>query len=653
MRADRSEIESYLHSKGVRFKVHGGWAYVNCPACSGERGLHVRLVKDRKYPVGTFTCWKCKEHGGPGKLRELFGDAPQQKEQRQSDWQTRRGASMAGIRLGAFKPDNEQQAPDESAAPSAGPFVWSYTLATECEERLWTPKGAHVLAYLRSRGFSDETLKAWNIGAVIIEGPHGVMGCVAIPVHDKDGTVCNVRFRTVPGTCPHCGGSGCAKRRSCDGGVIRKSYMHCTGRPLPLFGTGKLSRDTSRPVIIVEGELDVLAFYEYGFKDNVVSGTSGAGAFKDEWLDQLEPFSEFLLCYDNDEPGQEGAAKLAERLGEYRCSRIVLPRKDANDCLMDKLPPDLIALAIDNAQTLTKIEFGRADKWAEELEDAFANPNKLRGLPTGSAGLDAAIYGWRPGLYVMTGDTSSGKTSFATWCIDEQTRMGVPCMIASFEDRPIGVVQRLLRMELHRDPIECSADERGHAFAKVASRPLWILGHDGHMDASEVVDAIRFAKRRYGVRIALVDHLSYLYKSGGEDDNERGQIENAVRQLHIAGVQDDVTVILIAHPNRGWAGRRSGGKVDRVRIFDLKGASAIEQDCSCGLVVQRLASDDSGHLRAKVWVDKVRGNYGILDAAPMLYYDRAACTFAAAQPCPTTARTNQSPRPLGKSDNTC
>ena len=34
-----------------------------------------------------------------------------------------------------------------------------------------------------------------------------------------------------------------------------------------------------------------------------------------------------------DEPGRRGSEKAADKLGRYRCLNVLLPLKDANDCL--------------------------------------------------------------------------------------------------------------------------------------------------------------------------------------------------------------------------------------------------------------------------------------------------------------------------------
>lgn len=107
--------------------------------------------------------------------------------------------------------------------------------------------------------------------------------------------------------------------------------------------------------VIVEGELDKLAFSEAGMA-NVISVPNGApGQLKDEvpnpendanfaflhnCAGDLAHIERFVIAVDNDDPGHVLAEELARRLGKERCWRVTWPTlndttvKDANDCLL-------------------------------------------------------------------------------------------------------------------------------------------------------------------------------------------------------------------------------------------------------------------------------------------------------------------------------
>jgi len=522
------------------------------------------------------------------------------------------------------RPVNESPtAPPEPPATGSGPLDWRAELPAECAAELWTDDGARVLAYLNGRGFRDETLKHWQIGALIVRrGGQKISEFVAIPVQRRDGTVIGMRFRSVPGPCLVCAGAGRDGCRGCRGsGEVRKVYLRCKGQASTLFGVHQLDGDADSEIVIVEGELDVIALWQYGLRSNVVSGTAGAGTWAASWLDAIEPYRHFMLAYDDDEKGRVGAERVAKSLGLERCSRAVLPCEDASECLRQCVSQAAIRAALDAASPFLSLKLSRVDNYADELERMIASPGDLRGVTTGSGRLDEGIGGWAPGLVVVTGDTAAGKTSLTTWLGLEQALRGVPVLLTSFEQRPIGTVQKLLRAQLGGDFTQFSENSRRAGMRALGQLPIHLLDHYGELNTEQMRQALDYSVRRLNVRLAVIDHLGFLVR-GAPD--ERRAIEDAVRDLAVFAVQRGITILLICHPNN-----LSIVQQRRVRLGDLKGASAIRQDAHAGLVVERLLPGKLvKHPAAAIYCDKVRSEFGCQGARVVLYYDPEACVYA-------------------------
>jgi DNA primase len=77
---------------------------------------------------------------------------------------------------------------------------------------------------------------------------------------------------------------------------------------LELYGRENLKGEPSQ-IIICEGEFDRLVLEASGFK--AVTSTGGARAFKKEWAKEFESIPEVYVCFDNDEPGKNGALRVA------------------------------------------------------------------------------------------------------------------------------------------------------------------------------------------------------------------------------------------------------------------------------------------------------------------------------------------------------
>lgn len=84
-------------------------------------------------------------------------------------------------------------------------------------------------------------------------------------------------------------------------------YTYDAGGVVTLFGY-YIARN-EKTVLITEGELDSLVAWSAGIP--AVSSTGGALSFQKEWVELLEG-KEVIVCFDNDEAGGKGMAKMLD-----------------------------------------------------------------------------------------------------------------------------------------------------------------------------------------------------------------------------------------------------------------------------------------------------------------------------------------------------
>lgn len=648
-----------------------GWG--PCPACRADR----RGSEDSRPPLTSndsvgWRCWACGAHGDPADLlayavaeKRLDECSPGEKDAVRERAEAagivrdgQRGAPLPARRAGAPGPGRpgapgrpgggagaatrkvtvalpgrpgqgapasvEVEVDDDAPADGDGPedrrwlgSVFHPGLAAECTARLWDdPDAESVRRYLLNgpgagpggtdgRRLTEAAVRKWKLGAY--RSPDGLWWATIPLLESHTGDVVNVKFCRVP----------------TESGVRRKpKYFNCPGRPLPLFGARALSNDLGAPVIVVEGELDVVAMWCYGWERSVVSGTSGAGSFADDWLDVLEPFERFVLFLDDDEKGDEGAALLMEKLGRGRCDRARPPLKDASEAWAASVPEEQVRRAIDHAEAGTGMRVVRAGSLIDRLEARISGrATSMFGIPTGSERLDTLYGGWWPGVNVVIGPTGTGKTTLTTWSLWEAARRECPALITSFEQNPDETLEKLMRMQLGGNFLDYTIADRAAAAAAMERTPLHIVDHYGRAHLADVIETLQRYRRRHGVRLALVDHLGFLVDSSKDD--ERRQIDHAIRELAIVGRSDDIAIVLIVHPDK--AHRKGDGR--RVRLGDSKGASSIEQDATLGLVLERDARVKVPHCVAIV--DKLRKEFGKgAGSSGLLYFDPVACLYA-------------------------
>lgn len=655
---------SDVKSKGVpaviqalNLKVGKSNSFGPCPACtelqrsSGDARLACGIARDSK----GWRCHRCQAGGDPGDLISFvqYGRRTNELQGGESGslrrWCVERGFCSESAPGGSSRPSTRtvesllnagrsQRRKKEKAKPEVPPstppsggrltsFSWREGAVERYREVLFLEEGRVVLDYLHGRGFTDETIREFGLGALVLmrEGKP-VQVYLVIPLNDESGNTVNLRFRTIPGSCLQCEGEGC---RRCGGtGQVQQKpkYRVCPGRPLPLFNAERLSSDTDSVVIIAEGELDVMALHQYGFHSSVVSSSAGASTFKEEWLDVLEPYKSFNLVYDDDEAGSKGAASLGKKLGQDRTSKVKLPNGyDAADCLSNGTPSEVIRRCIEQAEPMFDVSLKRAGAYGDDLELLISQPDILKGRQTSSAHLNKCIGGVRPGLMIVSGDTGHGKTTWATWLCKDEADRGVPVLLTSFEQRPIGTVQKLLRMELGDDFTKVTKEERFEALGELSEKPIHILDHYGHLPIDQLMRTIQYSARRLGVKTVLVDHLGFLIDPDPSVD-ERRSIEAVIRALAITGYNAGVCIILICHPKNVKPG-------ERVKMGDLKGASAIKQDASEVIIIERKkpepqAKPPRNYPTSIVHVDKCRSEFGIAGSKCRLAFGPKSCVFA-------------------------
>ena len=593
-----------------------------CLACGSEkRGRNdMRLACQFSKNGQGWTCYKCNVGGDIIELMTWAAIRKTSKDCSSEDWKAVKSWAVdKGVISSSDSSDalpvkslskitseltgNTVRQAEPKPVRSQPGMEWHDSLAEECADRLWnTETGLKVLDYLKTeRGFSDETIKEFELGCSVVNGAPWL----TIPLKDASERCVNMRFRTIP--------------------PAKKTFRVCSGRPLPLFGADRLSSDHGSPVIVVEGECDVIALWQYGLTASVVSGTAGASTWKDEWLDTLEHYEQFIVCYDNDEAGKDGSKRFAEKMGKERCSEATLPRKDAGECLSSGVSAESVNRVIDRAQPMFGPQFKRVDAYESDIERLISNPEELMGRPTGSEKIDRCLGGLRPGLMVVSGDTGHGKTTWATWLLWMQARQQVPVMVTSFEQRPVGTVQKLLRMQMGGDFTEKTSQQRAEGLNSLGSLPIHMLDHYGHLSPEDLMQSVKYAHRRLGVQVVLIDHLGFLLDS--KSDNKVSQIEGVIRNLAVMGYTLGITIVLVCHP-RGTP----PGHV-RITVNDLKGSSAIKQDASEVVIVVRddpTPQSNPPRNWPATWIhfDKVRSEFGVPGSKCQLAFGPTSCMYA-------------------------
>jgi DNA primase len=263
-----------------------------CPFCGGRDRFHVQPAK------GRWFCRRC----GDGKWRDVI-DFVRLRDGVDFKEAVRRLSGPATP--AAARPKRPPATCRPDGPPPAKWQEQARQFVADCEEVLWSERGAKARAWLHKRGLEDETIRAWRLG-LNTDRERTSYGVVIPWFCGPDFWMVNIRRPT--GTPKYK-----ALRGSKRGG---------------LYGVDHFSGHAD--LFVTEGELDTILLQQEAnlFADVVTAGFAPAGP-ADRWLLALLKVQRFWIVTDADQAGEEAAARWLATVGKR--GRRVLPPGGAKD----------------------------------------------------------------------------------------------------------------------------------------------------------------------------------------------------------------------------------------------------------------------------------------------------------------------------------
>lgn len=378
-----------------------------------------------------------------------------------------------------------------------------------------------------------------------------------------------------------------------------------------------------KEVIVVEGEMDVLAFAEMGI-DNVVSipsGSIGQPVEKDykgakfDFLKVSQPLFDIadriILALDSDAPGQYMTEALVDRFGKEKCwlvdwSQYKVKGKDANDFLL--IDRSILPDAIDNAKPVPLRGIINAGEDMDVFED-YVREGVNNAISTGFGDLDELIKFEYGNFVTITGYPGSGKSLFATDLIMNLAEMqGVKTLYCAFENTPNQLKKKWLQMRLGR-PI-MGADEQTiesmRQHYKFLADHFYILqDYTTTLTVDQILDMAQQAIRRYNIGCVIIDPLNKL--TFNKTNNFTEDIGALLTKLITFAKRNSVLMFLVAHPTKPADGQRKLGAQSTPSGFDIAGSANFLNMSDVIITVHRRQDEFGNKSRTvRVLVSKVR-----------------------------------------------
>lgn len=208
-------------------------------------------------------------------------------------------------------------------------------------------------------------------------------------------------------------------------------------------------------------------------------------------------------------------------------------------------------------------------------------------------------------MTVLTGETASGKTTWAANLGFRLPKENHPVLIASFEMKPLTILKKLVQMESGRPVNDLNKQDLDKVLKGISTLPIYFIDVYGEIGLNELKEAIYYAKRRHGIEFIILDHLHFFLRYSG--DHERQAIDTALRDIKSWAMELDIHILLIVHPTKLTYDNSV------VRLNDLKGSSGLKQIPDNVLSIWRKRNGDdvrSPQNEIVLYVLKVRDDSG-------------------------------------------
>lgn len=471
------------------------------------------------------------------------------------------------------------------------------------------PLSEAVINWFDKRGISVETLISNDI---YVDGKR-----IAFPFKRGDEVV-NIKYRT-------------ADKRFSQEKDAEKVY----------FGLNHVVGE--KTLIIVEGEMDKLAFNEAGIWNvlSVPDGAPNADAkntdkkfeYVGNCLDVTDQAEDIILACDNDPNGHALTRELARRLGKDKCRTVTWPEgvKDANDLLLSHGAHGLSDL-VGKAKPYPIEDLFTGSSFRASVNHIYENGYGAL-FDTGWRTVDKLFKIRRKELSIVTGIPGSGKSEFIdALAVNMAKRHGWKFAICSFENPPEQHIAKLAhrivgKRFFGKEGQRMSQDELNAALDWIDEHFLFIApgGYNTTTDIEWILEKAQAAVKRHGIDGLIIDPYNEIDRDYRIQETEHVNV--MLKQLKRFTHLNEIHTWLVAHPAKPKP--QAAGEAEQVpNLYSISGSANFRNRADIGLTVHRPRDMETGERSnlAEVHVTKVRfanvvGQEGI---AELLYdYDTA------------------------------
>lgn len=462
-------------------------------------------------------------------------------------------------------------------------------------------KTSTLFEWFGKRGISKQTVEDLQI--------YEANGSICFP-YIQDGKTVNVKYRTYD-----------------------KRFKQQPNAQRTLYNIDNVKeywkRTNKKNLIICEGEMDVIAFYEAGVI-NAVTLPDGASktakfdlndlrfqALKNcKWLNEVE---KVYIATDQDEAGKALHLELVHRFGKDRCLHVTFPNqagdvatKDANECLV-QLGRNTLIQTLKDAKPYPIEGIYTVRNYKKEIFDIYEG-NIQKPLSTGFKILDM-IYKIQPSTFhLVTGVPNHGKSNFIDQiAVNMNKNYGWKFCIFSPEHSTPQHIRRIVE-KIVKKPFDdglnarMSKDELESGLRNLNDNFYFIENKDTIPSIDWILSKAKQSALKFGIKGIIIDPYNEINSTREGNKREDEHIRDIISKCKKFCRTHEITMWMVAHPSKL---PRDNGKINPPTLYDVSGSAHWANMCDIGLVVHRdFDSNKTRVILRKVREQGVYGNIG-------------------------------------------
>jgi len=412
-----------------------------------------------------------------------------------------------------------------------------------------------------NKNLSDETIKHFNLGFDFYR--HNII----IPEY-KNKELVNWAYRALENN-PKI---KYAKEKGCEVWIFNEE------------GIEKAKKKGS--VLVVSNQFDAMSAWQACI-DIVVSvpvGKDGTGM----WMELFDNIPKVYTCFENNKQGKRNALDFSERVGSDKCFEITLPSDivDLNDYFKKNDVTQFRELW-GKAKPYYTYKYKGLGDVIELMREKKENVYKFKCIPYVEFEED-----W---IAILSGVSNAGKTTIVLNIANELAEQNIPVLILPFERGIKTVGKRFLQVRTDKTQYELDEfdnNQLDELVKDVSELPIYF----SIPSREQIRDTIARAKKIFGTKVVIVDHLDYLVRKSTENHNV--ETSNTLQEFKSLAQEFNILFLIVHHIKKQEG---VGSVPKKPKMEDLKGSSSTYQDPEA---VVMLSSPEKGQLEVDIVKNK-------------------------------------------------